>query len=129
MVYDFSWLEEYRILEGYVTSQNGFFDSNAVQQEIRQAIQQSPYQKVHLLIDISELELTPINMTLLSTILLPLFVDNAIGWVILHGVDVPIMKLLGASMSHLLGMRMRTAPDRESAVHFLAQKVRIRVLP
>ena len=130
MVYDyFNWLEEDRILDGWIISQNGFFNSNAVQKEIRQAVQQSSYQKVHLLIDISELELTPINVTLLSTILLPLFVDNTIGWVILYGVDVPIMKILGASMSHSLGMRMRTAPDHESAVQFLAQKVRIRVLP
>lgn len=122
MEYNFRWLDEDDVLEGKLKTSQGFFDSSGVYQEITKKMKERGLRKIHLLLDISELELSDVNATLLSTLLLPLFIDNALGWGVLYGVDTTIMKILGTNVTFSLGMRLKTAPDREDALLLLARK-------
>lgn len=117
-----TWLAEGRVLEG-ILRQMGQTEADEINNITSHYFTQMRGRQIHTVLDISRLHSKHIDMTLLTTLLLPMLVDPQCGWMILYGSDKPAHELFDMSLSRLSRYRLRTAPDRNAALALLSEKV------
>ncbi|MEO1289910.1 MAG: hypothetical protein AAFV93_19310 [Chloroflexota bacterium] len=120
--FNFQWVATSEVLEATLDPQQTYLDTKMISEEIRQHIQDRGIKKAHLMLDVSRFDFTPRNRIVLTTLLLPLFIDELIDWCILYGTDRKIMSLMGSTLTFSIRGRMRSAPERTSAIDKLREK-------
>lgn len=117
------WITEGYILECTVGQEIGIVQSGEISKELT-LILSTAKSKVHILFNIAEMQQSEINLTLLSTVLLPLLYYPACGWVILYGIEQEANQLFDLSITRTYRTRFRTALTQEEALELLAGKDR-----
>ncbi|MEL6407641.1 MAG: hypothetical protein AAFR81_24925 [Chloroflexota bacterium] len=120
--FNFQWVATSEVLEATLDPQQTYLDTKMISEEIRQHIQGRGIKKAHLMLDVSRFDFTPRNRIVLTTLLLPLFIDELIDWCILYGTDRKIMSLMGSTLTFSIRGRMRSVPERMSAIDKLREK-------
>ncbi len=116
-----TWISEGHILECTLRKDVGVVQSGEISKDLT-LILTSAKSKVHILFNIAAMEHSEINLTLLSTVLLPLLYYPACGWVILYGVEQGAEQLFDLSITRTYRTRFRTCGTQQEALDMLKAK-------
>lgn len=123
------WLVEGLVIEAKIEHQIGVSESGRFNRQLLDYFKQAARDRIHVLIDVSEMDMSQINVTLLSTILLPLSMEAVCGWVVLYGTEKRVNEVFGITITYAFRKRFRTCLDRNSAFVFLESNVHDLALP
>lgn len=123
MTAQLDWFIKGKVVEGRIIGELGGSETGKLSRDLIHYFVQTNSSKVHVLFDISKMQTSPINMTLLSTILLPLFIDPICGWVFVYGTDRTIDDLFEVSSRRIFRRRLVSCQTRAQALEMLNQKV------
>ncbi|MCA9912197.1 MAG: hypothetical protein KC496_02560 [Anaerolineae bacterium] len=116
-----TWISEGYVLECAIGHEVGLIQSVELSKELTLLLTAAK-SKLHILFNIAAMEHTEINLTLLSTVLLPLLYYPACGWVILYGVDHEADQLFDLSFTRTYRTRFRTCGTQQEALDLLKAK-------
>lgn len=121
--FEITWLQEKRVLEATIPPKIGLRESALMNRDLTISLAASTAGRVHMLLDVSELQMTQMNIALLSTVLMPLTLSQACGWILLYGTEKSIHQLFYVSSIQGTRRRFRTDPSREAALAWLQTEV------
>jgi hypothetical protein len=124
MPYTIAWLLPDVIISERLTGQVSPDDVRNVNQDVNRLVKESASTlPIHLLIDVSEAEITLLNPKNLSDVV-DTEVISRLGWVLMVSSFSPMLQKVGnmlvSVISHLYQFRYRNYPTRNEALNFLA---------
>jgi hypothetical protein len=116
MAFNVSWYEEQRVI---LTKLNGNVTLDELKEIDRQLIEfiRAGTPLVHLIVDMTEMDKMPTNVTQVNGALQHLNEDG-LGWTILVGAS-PIIRFVGGVVAQIARMRFRALPTFSEALTFL----------
>lgn len=117
------WLIEQHILQVNIDGILRGYASDQLSQELMSYVgQYTKTSRMHVMIDVSEMQASHINAELLYNALTPLLFEHQVRWIILYGANDELSNMFKEIMSDLFRNPCLLLDDYDTALSFLHRK-------
>jgi len=121
-----SWLVEERVMEVSIETVLRGYAADQLLQNMKSMMEtcRNKRRRLHLILDISKMQVSHINAELLYNALTPLMVDQQVRWIVLYGASKELQSIFKEVMFSLFSNPCVVLDNRDCAVDFLYRKDR-----
>lgn len=118
-----SWFIKHQILEVNVNGILRGYASEQLSQDLLSFVDPCPKNgQIHIMIDVTQMQVSHINVMLLYKALTPLLFEQQIRWIVLYGANEDLAAIFREIMSELFRNPCVLLEDYETALNFLYRK-------
>lgn len=113
------WYVDEQVLYQKIKGSLQMDETRHISEELSKYFGESDSPKIHILVDLDEMDPDPNSTRLLSTTLMPLFLQRNLGWIVIFAADLEFSRLLNTVITRTLQARLKVVDTADDALAFL----------